>query len=134
MSKRYVVLTVGYQSVALPYSSGAELAALVSSISEAKQVNSVGYGDEQKYVPATEEPVQFLLVDAARVTIGDELATLKAKLEEQTREAKMNNDRWMTYYTKANDLEKKLKELQTPAAAPTPPPPPPPQPEDDFPI
>lgn len=110
--KRYVILTVGYQHVALPYSNGAELAALVSAISEGKQVNSVG--DEQTYVPSSDEPVQFLLVDAARVTIGDELATLKAKLEEQTREAKTNSERWMTYYNKSNELEKKLKELQTP--------------------
>lgn len=116
--KRYLILTVGYQHVALPYSNGAELAALVSAISDGKQVNSVGYGDEQKYVPSADEPVQFLLVDSSRVTVGDELATLKAKLDEQTREAKTNSERWMTYYNKATELEKKIKEMQTPTAAP----------------
>jgi hypothetical protein len=108
--KRYVVLTVGYQSVALPYSNGAELSSLVSAISEARQVNPTGYGEDQKYVPVSDEPVQFQLVDAARVTIGDEVSTLKAKLSELEKD----KDRWITYYNKANELEKQLKALQTP--------------------
>ncbi len=126
--KRYMILTVGYQTAAIPYSNSTELAALVSAISEARQVDSKGYGDEQRYVPTSDEPLQFVLVSSERVTIGDEVATLKAQLKAATDEAASNQKSFMSYYEKANRLEKQVKELQTPP----PPVQPAPSPDDDL--
>lgn len=70
------------------------------------------------------------MVDGARVTIGDDLATLKAQLAEQTRTAEQNSKYWMASNTKAAELEKQLKALQ---AASIPPPPAEPAPTvDEF--
>ncbi|MGE4340781.1 MAG: hypothetical protein AB7E55_33245 [Pigmentiphaga sp.] len=119
--KRYLLLSVGYNHVAVPYSTGPELAAVMASLADAKNVNSVGYGDDEKWVPVSNEPVQIRLIDGARVTIGDDLETLRVQLAQAQQEAKTNSERWMSYYQKSNDLEKKLKEAQgIPQPAPTP--------------
>ena len=111
---RFIILTVGYNNVAVPYSSGAELAPILAALADARNVNSVGYGDDQKWVPISNEPVQVSLVDGSRVTIGNDLETLRAQLTAAQAEAKTNSDRWLTYYNKSQELEKKLKEANIP--------------------
>jgi hypothetical protein len=121
MDKRYLILGIGYNHVAVPYTSGQELAALMGALADAKHVSSTGYGDEQKWTPSSSDPLQMQLVEGARVTVGDDLATLKALLAEQTRSAEQNSKYWMASNAKVAALEKQLKDMSIkPAPAPEP--------------
>lgn len=117
---RYIIVSVGYNHVAIPYNSGAELGPILAALAESKNVNSVGYGDEEKWVPSSKEPVQFRLIDGERVTIGDDLATLRAQLAEATRSAEQNSKYWLNANAEVTKLKKELEALRIPPPPVTP--------------
>lgn len=117
MPKKYLIVGISYHHIAIPYETGEQLAQLIAAVSETRQVESKGYGDDQRFVPTTDNPVQFQLVDAKKVAIGDDLASLKARLDEATKEAADNNKRWLDQHSRNQKLEAELKALK---ASPTP--------------
>lgn len=118
--KRYLLIGVGYQQLAIPYETSDRLATLVAALADARTVESKGYGDEQKFVPTSVEPLQMQFIEASKVTIGDDLATLKAQLEDVTRQQAQYSKYWTDERAKTSKLEKELKELRGAAANPVP--------------
>ena len=117
--KRYLLIGVGYQQLAIPYSTGEQLASIVSLLADARPVDSKGYGDEQRFVPTSNEPLQMQFIEANKVTIGDDLATLKAQLEDVTKQQAQYSKYWTDERAKTSKLEKELAALKG-AAAPNP--------------
>lgn len=112
MSKRYLILSIGYNHVAVPYSNGADLAALMGALADAKQVASTGYGDDQRWTPSSNEPVQIQLIDGSRVTIGDDLATLKAQMADIKTNAEQYSKWWSNSNAENARLKKELEALK----------------------
>jgi hypothetical protein len=119
---KYLIVTVGYQSMAVPAASTELLATLFAALSDSVQVDSNGSGAEQRWVPTTGEPLEIAICKAERVTVGDELGTLKAKLAKLETDSANYSKWWAQERTKVAELEKKLKSATTaePAAAPAP--------------
>lgn len=117
--KRYLLIGVGYQQLAIPYETSERLATLVGALAEAKTVESKGYGDEQKFIPTSIEPLQMQFVDAAKFTIGDDLATLRAQLDEVTRQQAQYSKYWTTEREKSARLEKEIAAFKAPTVTET---------------
>lgn len=107
-----LIVSISYKSLAIPYSSPEQLGALIAALSVARAVDSQGYGDEQRYVPESNEAPEFKIVSGEKVTIGDEVATLKAQLAQKTEEANQRSQWWSQSNQKAAALEKELKALK----------------------
>lgn len=118
--KRYLLIGVGYNQLAIPYDTSERLATLVAALADARTVESKGYGDEQRFVPISVEPLQMQFIDATKVTIGDDLATLKAQLEDVTRQQSQYSKYWTDERAKSAKLEKELAALKAPAPVATP--------------
>ena len=122
--KRYLLIGVGYNQLAIPYETSDRLATLVAALADARPVESKGYGDDQRFVPTSIEPLQMQFIDASKVTIGDDIATLKAQLEDVTRQQAQYSKYWTDERAKSSKLEKQLAELKSAPAtaepAPTP--------------
>jgi hypothetical protein len=116
--KRYLLIGVGYNQLAIPYDTSERLATLVAALADARTVESKGYGDEQRFIPTTVEPLQMQFIEASKVTIGDDLATLRAQLEDLSKEQAKYSKYWTDERAKSARLEKELKELKAPAPAP----------------
>jgi hypothetical protein len=123
--KRYLLVNVGYNHLAVPMIDTASTAALMMALLDSVPVESKGYGEEQKWVPSSKEPPELKFVDGDKVTVGDDVASLKAQLADATREKEQYSKYWLTDRSKAEKLEKELKAIKDgvpPAPAPTPPP------------
>ena len=118
--KRYLLIGGGYQQLAIPYDTSDRLAALVAALADARTVESKGYGADQKFVPTSVEPLQMQFIEASKVTIGDDLATLKAQLEDVTQRQEQYSKYWTDERLKSSKLEKELKELRNASANPVP--------------
>lgn len=118
--KRYLLIGVGYQQLAIPYETSDRLATLVAALADARTVESKGYGDQQKFVPTTVEPLQMQFIEASKVTIGDDLATLKAQLEDVQEAQARYSKHWTDERAKTARLEKELKDLRAATANPIP--------------
>lgn len=116
--KRYLLVGVGYQQLAIPYETGERLAQLVAALADARAVDSKGYGDEQRFVPVSTEPLQMQFIDGAKVTVGDDIATLKAQLDDVTKQQAQYSKYWTDERAKVAKLEKELKALKEPAVQP----------------
>lgn len=104
--KRYLVVTVGYNYLAIPM--GPEVTPVLAALAEAVPVESKGYGDELRWVPTTTEPVNMQFVNANKFTIGDELETLRVKLKEAEGQALSYSKYWTAEQTKVAELKKEL--------------------------
>ena len=112
--KRYLLVGLNYNYLAVPYDNSQQLASLVALLGDARQVESKGYGADQKFVPTSEEPLQLQFVDGNKVTVGDDLASLKARLDEVTQQQAQYSKYWADERTKSAKLEKELKALKEP--------------------
>ena len=113
--KRYLLIGVGYNQLAIPYETSERLSVLVAALADACTVDSKGYGEEQKYVPVSKEPLQMQFIEGSKVTIGDDLATLKAQLDDVTKQQAQYSKYWTDERAKTAKLEKELKALKEPA-------------------
>lgn len=137
VTKRYLLIEVGYHKLAIPYESGAQLAAIVELLADARHVDSKGYGDKERLIPASDAPPQMSFVDASKVVINDELASLKARLDAAEEEAAQRTKWWTDANAKVQKLDAELKALKaTPSptneAAPNPVPAPTQETSDDI--
>lgn len=129
--KGYILIGVGYQQLAIPYETSERLAVLVAALADAKTVESKGYGTDQKFVPTSAEPMQMQFLEASKVTIGDDLATLQAQLEDVTRAQAQYSKYWTDERAKTSKLENELKELKNASTNPVPAPAPREEPVSD---
>lgn len=103
--KRYLVVTVGYNYLAIPLeNSGPVMAALADAV----QVESKGYGEELRWVPTSDAPVNLQFVNADKFTIGDEVETLKVKLAEAVSQQQSYSKYWTAEQAKVAALKKEL--------------------------
>lgn len=109
--KKYLLVSFGYRKVAIPVESSAALASLIPAMADAKEVEQKGYGEDLRYIP-TSDQVQFEIVNADIVTIGDEVATLKAELAEAKRSSEQYSKYWTSETGKSKELQKQLDELK----------------------
>lgn len=106
---RYVVVTLDYKQIAFPVGDPVQTAALLAALSAGVPVESKGYGDDQRWIPTTDQPLQFQFVNADRFTGTDEVAALKAQLAE----VKADSERYSKYWISERETTKKLKEQLT---------------------
>ena len=112
--KRYLLVNTGYQFVAIPYENSERLAQLVSALGDAQMVESKGYGDEQRYIPTSSDPLPLQFINGDKITIGDEVATLKAQLAEANQSKEQYSEWWTTESAKTRALESEIVKLKTP--------------------
>ena len=79
---KYVIVTCSYCHFAIPFKKGADIAPFIAALSDARMVESKGYGADEKLVPTSEDAPSFRIVKSDKVTIGSEVDTLKAQLAE----------------------------------------------------
>lgn len=109
---KFLIVSVGYQSVAIPYMSAGQLGDLVAALSEARACESVGYGDDQRWVPNGNDAPDIKLVSGDKVTLGDEVATLKAQLAKMTKQDEEHSRYWLAADAEKQKLAKELKALK----------------------
>lgn len=103
----YLILEVGYSHMAIPCKDG--IGEVLSLIADARVVTSTGYGSEERWIPSEGDLPRMRFVSEDRVTIGNEVATLQAKLSEVTAE-KETRDRWLEKERKkVSELKKQLE-------------------------
>jgi hypothetical protein len=103
---KYLIVHVGYNHLAVPVKDSGRAGALIAALADAECVESKGYGAELKWVPSGSDLVQVEFVSADRITVGDELATLRAKLAEAEGQAQS----YSKYWTAEQATTKRLKE------------------------
>lgn len=102
---KYLIVDVSYYHFAIPFETGTDIAPFIAALSDAKMVESKGYGPDEKIIPTTENPPAFRIVSADKVTIGDEVETLKAQLAD----VKADLDTRQTWLTQEREKVAKLK-------------------------
>lgn len=103
--KRYLVVTVGYNYLAIPLENAGPV---MAALADAVQVESKGYGEELRWVPTSDAPVNLQLVNADKFTIGDEVETLKVKLAEAVSQQQSYSKYWTAEQAKVAALKKEL--------------------------
>lgn len=109
---KYLIVSFGYQSIAVPYANEGQLGDLVAAISEARACESVGYGADQRWVPNGNDAPEIKLVSGDKVTIGDEVATLKVQLAKMTKQDEEHSRYWLSANAEKEKLAKELKALK----------------------
>jgi hypothetical protein len=122
---RYLIVTVGYQYMAIPIADGIQAASLLAGLVDAVIVESKGYGDEQRWVPVKKEPVAIQFANADRVTVGDEVDSLRALLKEAEVQAASYSKYWQSEQATVKKLKEQIasKPAQNSPAPPIEPPP-----------
>lgn len=109
---RYILVEVDYKHLLVPVSNTETFGVVMAALCEAIEVESKGSGNDQRWVPTSGEPVNVRIVPGGRVTFGDDLATLRARLADMEEEHSRYGRYWSEEREKSARLAKELKALR----------------------
>lgn len=110
-----ILVDIGNHKLLLPATDGAGV--LLAALMACEAVESHGYGDEERFTPTGAADLSARAIAGERF-ISDAAEGLRVQLEQAKAESKQNESRWLTYYNKVNELEKKLAAANAPAPTP----------------
>lgn len=113
---KYLIVSTDIARLAVPLRDPAQAGVLVAALSEARVVERSYRAD--KYMPKEVE-IELSFVDGSKVTIGDELETLRAQLADEKAEREQRDRWWSEERKKSQKLSEELAALKSgkPAAA-----------------
>ena len=98
-----IILTIPTNNLIIPDAAMALLPLLVNATS----VNTEGYGRNLRYIPAEDQRNEVSIVQ------DDQLGKRPDPVQTLMDEQRATSDRWLKEYQRANDLDKKVKELES---------------------
>ena len=107
---RCVLLTVNYSTLAIQTWSTEELSAVLAALSGVTVVKEASTG---VFIPqGTNDDLQLRIVAGSKVAVGDELASLRARVDAAERESKERTDWWTAERAKVVALQKEVDALK----------------------